>query len=52
MRVHLTDKHVHTNRQIFPTYSSAQRSVSKNSALARIKEKRAELKALSLNNDS
>jgi hypothetical protein len=31
--------------QIFPNYSSARRSVCKNSALARIKEKRAELKA-------
>jgi hypothetical protein len=31
--------------QIFPNYSSARRSVCKNSTLARIKEKRAELKA-------
>jgi len=33
------------NRQIFPSYSSARRPVCKNSALARIKEKRSELKA-------
>jgi hypothetical protein len=31
--------------QIFPNYSSARRPICKNSALARIKEKRAELKA-------
>ncbi|THH06871.1 hypothetical protein EW146_g9483 [Bondarzewia mesenterica] len=33
------------NRQIFPSYSTAQRPVSKNSALARIKEKRAVMRA-------
>ncbi|KAF8225591.1 hypothetical protein L208DRAFT_1305560, partial [Tricholoma matsutake] len=33
------------NHQIFPTYSSAQRPVTKNSALAKLKEKRAALKA-------
>jgi hypothetical protein len=31
--------------QIFPTYSSARRPVTKNSALAKLKEKRAALKA-------
>ena len=36
-------------RQIFPNYSSARRPICKNSALARIKEKRAELKAIGLN---
>jgi hypothetical protein len=36
-------------RQIFPSYSSARRAVCKNSALARIKEKRAELKTIVLN---
>jgi hypothetical protein len=35
--------------QIFPNYSSARRPVHKDSALARIKEKRLELKALSSN---
>jgi len=35
------------NRQIFPAYSSARRPVCKNSALARIKERRLQLKALS-----
>ena len=34
---------------IFPSYSSARRPVCKNSALARIKEKRLELKALAAN---
>ncbi|KIM77880.1 hypothetical protein PILCRDRAFT_824854 [Piloderma croceum F 1598] len=34
------------NRQIFPAYSSARRAVCKNSALARIKAKRLEQKAL------
>ncbi|KAF8223950.1 hypothetical protein L208DRAFT_1314209, partial [Tricholoma matsutake] len=33
------------NHQIFPTYSSARRPVTKNSALAKLKEKRAALKA-------
>jgi len=37
------------NRQIFPSYSSARRPVCKNSALARIKQRRAELKAMSVN---
>ncbi|KAG1902986.1 uncharacterized protein F5891DRAFT_1127521 [Suillus fuscotomentosus] len=32
------------NRQIFPSYSSAQRPLVKNSALARIREKRARMK--------
>jgi hypothetical protein len=35
--------------QIFPSYSSARRPTCKDSALARIKEKRVELKALSAN---
>jgi hypothetical protein len=35
--------------QIFPSYSSAKRPVSKNSALARIKQKRAELRSIALN---
>ena len=35
--------------QVFPSYSSARRPVCKNSALARIKEKRLELKALATN---
>lgn len=38
-----------THSQIFPNYSSAKRPVSKNSALAKIKERRAALKALNLN---
>jgi len=38
------------NRQIFPAYSSARRSVCKNSALARIKAKRTELQPLAVNN--
>jgi len=40
------------NQQIFPSYSSAGRPVCKNSALARIKEKRSELKAKADNNTS
>jgi hypothetical protein len=32
--------------QIFPSYSSARRAVCKNSALARIKAKRSEMRAL------
>ena len=35
--------------QVFPSYSSARRPLCKNSALARIKEKRAELKAIAVN---
>ena len=35
------------NRQVFPSYSSARRPICKNSALARIKEKRSELRAIS-----
>ncbi|KAI0055207.1 hypothetical protein BV25DRAFT_1873190 [Artomyces pyxidatus] len=38
------------NRQIFPSFSSAQTVVSRNSALAKIKEKRAALKAAALAN--
>jgi hypothetical protein len=37
------------NRQIFPGYSSAQCPVAKNSALAKIKERRAALKATTQN---
>lgn len=37
------------NRQIFPSYSSGRRPVHKNSALARIKLRRAELKAVAQN---
>lgn len=33
------------NRQVFPTYSSAQRPITKESALAQLKERRAALKA-------
>lgn len=40
--------HFHSKSQIFPNYSSARCSTC-NSALARIKEKRAELKAIALN---
>ncbi|KAG2099567.1 uncharacterized protein F5147DRAFT_747266 [Suillus discolor] len=36
------------NRQIFPSYSTAQRPLMKNSALARIREKRAQMKELSV----
>jgi len=32
------------SRQIFPSYSTAQRPLAKNSALARIREKRARMK--------
>ena len=35
-------------RQIFPSYSSVQHPVCKNSALARIKKKQAELKSAAL----
>jgi hypothetical protein len=35
--------------QIFPNYSSAQRSPAKDSALARIREKRAALKVIAAN---
>ncbi|KAG2131107.1 hypothetical protein BD769DRAFT_1627812 [Suillus cothurnatus] len=34
------------NRQVFPSYSTAQRPLAKNSALARIREKRAQMKEL------
>lgn len=37
------------NRQIFPNYLSTRRPICKDSALTRIKEKRAELKAMALN---
>ncbi|KIM71880.1 hypothetical protein PILCRDRAFT_16629 [Piloderma croceum F 1598] len=40
------------NRQIFPDYLSTRRPICKNSALTRIKEKRAELKAMALNGTS
>jgi hypothetical protein len=33
-------------RQVFPSYSTAQRPLAKNSALARIREKRAQMKEL------
>jgi len=45
-RQEVNDLHTWWNRQIFPSYSSAQRPVSKNSALARIKAKRSELRAI------
>jgi len=35
--------------QIFPNYTSARRSTCRNSALARIKEKRLELRAITNN---
>jgi hypothetical protein len=35
--------------QIFPSYSSAQPSISRDSPLARIKEKRVQLRAMNLN---
>ncbi|KIM80552.1 hypothetical protein PILCRDRAFT_526373 [Piloderma croceum F 1598] len=38
------------NRQVFPNYSSARRPVCKNSAIARIKEKRSETRRLAMNN--
>jgi hypothetical protein len=38
--------------QIFPSYSSARRTVCKNSAFARIKQKRSELKEIGLNTTS
>lgn len=37
------------DRQIFPSYSSARRPITKNSALANMREKRAALKALAQN---
>ncbi|KIK31564.1 hypothetical protein CY34DRAFT_103118, partial [Suillus luteus UH-Slu-Lm8-n1] len=36
------------NRQIFPSYSTARRPLVKNSALARIREKRARTKEISV----
>jgi hypothetical protein len=38
-------------RQIFPNYSSAQRPIAKNSALAKIKEKQVLQKAAAGSND-
>jgi hypothetical protein len=40
------------NRQIFPNYSSAHRPVCKNSALAKIRAKRAALKSAEINSES
>ncbi|KAI0067315.1 hypothetical protein BV25DRAFT_1911964 [Artomyces pyxidatus] len=40
------------NRQIFPNYSSARKAVSKNSALAKIREKRAAMKAAGRNSST
>jgi len=45
----VTDLLVWWNRQVFPTYSSAQRPITKDSALAKIRAKRAALKAQNLN---
>ncbi|KAG2152639.1 uncharacterized protein EDB93DRAFT_1249147 [Suillus bovinus] len=43
----VNDLTVWWNRQIFPLYSTAQRPQVKNSALARIREKRARMKEVS-----
>lgn len=40
------------NRQIFPSYSSARRPVNKNSALAKIREKRSAMKAREANTEN
>jgi hypothetical protein len=39
-------------RQIFPSYSSARRPVNKNSALAKIREKRSAMKAQEANTEN
>lgn len=42
--------HYRPSRQIFPAHSTAQRPASKDSALARIKQRRAVLKASAIAN--
>ena len=45
------EKNEHSNfRQVFPTYSSAQRTISKNSAFAKIKERRRALMQSTIEN--
>ena len=39
---------IYTHSQIFPNYSAARRPVSKNSALARIKQRRLEINGVDL----